>query len=79
MKICLNLTCSEVYIGKYFSDTFPCKNVLIEGDALLPFFIYFRIFHNKWQENHEGLKLKGTNLLLVYAGEVVLWAKTQVP
>ena len=34
IKMCLNKTFSKVHIGKYFSDTFPFKYGLKEGDAL---------------------------------------------
>ena len=33
IKMCLNETFSKVHIGKHFSDTFPFKYGLKEGDA----------------------------------------------
>jgi hypothetical protein len=32
IKICLNETYNKVRIGKHFSDTFPIKNDLKQGD-----------------------------------------------
>jgi hypothetical protein len=36
IKMCLNETYSRVRVGKHLSDTFPIKNSLKQGDALLP-------------------------------------------
>jgi hypothetical protein len=34
IKMCLNETCSSVWVGKHFSDMFPIKNGLKQGDAV---------------------------------------------
>jgi hypothetical protein len=33
IKMCLNETCGRVWVGKHFSDVFPSKKGLIQGDA----------------------------------------------
>jgi len=35
-KMCLNETFSRVRVGKHFSDMFPIRNGLKQGDALTP-------------------------------------------
>jgi hypothetical protein len=35
--MCLNETCSKVYIGKYLYDALPIQNGLKEGNAVSPF------------------------------------------
>jgi hypothetical protein len=63
----LNVTCSEVWTYKYFCDTFPVKNGLKEGDALLPllFMSVLEYAVIKAQAIQEGLKLNGTCQLSV--------------
>jgi hypothetical protein len=34
IKMCVNETCSRVWVGKHLSDRFPIKNGLKQGDAL---------------------------------------------
>ena len=36
IKMCLNETCSTVWVGRYLSDMFPIKIGLKQGDALSP-------------------------------------------
>jgi len=36
IRMCLNETYSRVWVDRYLSDIFPIKNVLKQGDALLP-------------------------------------------
>ena len=41
IKMCLNETCNRVWLGKHLSDMFPIRNVLKQGDALLPLLFNF--------------------------------------
>ena len=43
IKMCPNETYSRVCADKYFSGTFPTKNGLTQGNALLPLFLNFAL------------------------------------
>jgi hypothetical protein len=47
VKMCLNETYSRVQVGKHLSDTFPIKNGLKQGDALLPLLFNFALKYSR--------------------------------
>ena len=71
IKMCMNETCSRVWVGKNLCDMFPIRNGL-KQDALLPslFNIALEYTIKRVQVNQYGLKLSGTHQLLVYADDV---------
>jgi len=65
-------TYSRVRVGKNFSDVFPVRNGLKQGDALSPMLFNFALEYTirRVQVNQDGLKLNGTHQLPVYADDI---------
>jgi hypothetical protein len=72
--MCFSETYSKDHIGNHFSDSFPIRNDLKQGDALSPLFFNFALVYaiGNVQQNHMGLKLNGTHQLVAYADDVSL-------
>jgi hypothetical protein len=79
IKMFLDEICSRVWVGKHVSDTFPVRNGLKHGDALLLllFNLAVECTIRRVQVNQDGLKLNGTHQLVFYSEEVYIVKKMQ--
>ena len=70
--MCPNETYSTVQVGRHLSDVFPVKNVLKQGDASSPLLCNFCLEYaiRTVQVYQDGLKLNGTQRLLVHSDDV---------
>ena len=57
-KMCLSKTYNEVLVGKYFSDMFPFRNGLKQGEFLSPLLLNFVL---EVKVNQDDLKLNCTH------------------
>ena len=71
-KMCLNETCSRVWVDKHLSDIFPIKNGLKKRHSLKQslFNFVYEYAIRRVPVNQDGLKLNGTHQLLVYSDDV---------
>ena len=74
ISVDFDATSQKVRVGKHFSDTFPVKNGLMQGDALSPLLCNFDLENaiERVQVHQDGLKAGGTYQLLVYVDDNIL-------
>ena len=77
IKMFLYVSYSKIRIDKHASSTFPIKNGLKQGNALLPLLFDFAVEYaiGRVQGNQEGLKFTDTHQLFVYAADNKLFGE----
>jgi hypothetical protein len=72
IKMCLIETYSRIWVGKNLSGMFPNRNVLKQGDALLPLLFNLALEYaiKRVQVNQDGLKVSGKHQIVAYADDV---------
>jgi hypothetical protein len=70
--MCLNKPITKIRVGKHLFDVFPIKNGLKQEAALPPLLFKFSLEYaiRRVRVSQDGLKLKGTHQLMVYADDV---------
>ena len=76
IKMCLNESYSNIWISKYLSDTFPVKNSLKHGSALLPLIFNFSVEYaiTRVHVGQDGLKLK-VHISFWFMLMLIYWVK----
>jgi len=70
--MCLSEIYNRVWVGKHLPDMFPIRNVLKQGDTLLPLLFNFVLGYavRRVPVNQNGLKWNATHHILVHANDV---------
>jgi hypothetical protein len=77
IKVCVTEKYRRVQVGKVWSDMFPIRNDLKQGDVISPLLFNFALNYaiRRVQVNQDGLKLNCTHQLLFYAYDVTYLGK----